>query len=69
MVKNKVNILVVGAGAVGLTLAAKLLKTKAVHVTLLENDIKRFSLLQQGNYIIDEPGMDEIFKSRRVRKK
>ena len=62
MVKNKANILVVGAGAVGLTLAAKLLKTKAVHVTLLENNIKRFSLLQQGNYIIDEPGMNETHK-------
>ena len=69
MVKNKVNILVVGAGAVGLTLAAKLLKTKAVHVTLLENNIKRFSLLQQGNYIIDEPGMNEIFKKRLKQKR
>ena len=53
----KSNILVIGGGFVGLTLAAKLLKTKSCHVTILENNPSRFLSLKNEKYYVDEPGL------------
>jgi nucleotide sugar dehydrogenase len=59
----KSNILVIGGGFVGLTVAAKLLKTKTCHVTILENDPGRFLSLKSGKYYVDEPGLHEILEA------
>jgi nucleotide sugar dehydrogenase len=59
----KRKILVVGGGFVGLTLTAKLLKTKSCHITILENDLSRFLSLKNGKYYVDEPGLHEILKT------
>jgi len=59
----KSNILVIGGGFVGLTLAAKLLKTKSCVVTILENDLSRFLSLKSGKYYVDEPGLHEILEA------
>lgn len=58
----KSNILVIGGGFVGLTLAAKLLKTKSCHVTILENNPSRFLSLKNEKYYVDEPGLHEILE-------
>jgi UDP-N-acetyl-D-mannosaminuronic acid dehydrogenase len=57
------NILVIGGGFVGLTLAAKLLKTKSCHVTILENNPSRFLSLKNEKYYVDEPGLHEILEA------
>lgn len=54
------NILIIGGGFVGLTLAAKLLKTNSCHVTILENNPSRYLFLMNRNYYVDEPGLHEI---------
>jgi len=59
----KTNILVIGGGFVGLTLSAKLLKTKSCHVTILENNPSRFLFLKNEKYYVDEPGLHEILKA------
>jgi nucleotide sugar dehydrogenase len=59
----KSNSLVIGGGFVGLTLAAKLLKTKSCHITILENDPSRFLSLKNGKYYVDEPGLNEILEA------
>jgi len=59
----RINVLVIGGGFVGLTLAAKLLKTNSCHVTIIENDSSRFSSLKNGKYHVDEPGLHEILKA------
>jgi len=59
----KSNILVIGGGFVGLTLAAKLLKTKSCHITILENDPNRYLSLKNGKYYVDEPGLHEILEA------
>jgi len=59
----KSNILVIGGGFVGLTLTAKLLKTKSSNVTILESDSSRFLSLKQEKYYVDEPGLHEILKA------
>jgi UDP-N-acetyl-D-mannosaminuronic acid dehydrogenase len=59
----KSNILVIGGGFVGLTLAAKLLKTKSCHVTILENNPSRFLSLKNEKYYVDEPGLHEILEA------
>jgi nucleotide sugar dehydrogenase len=59
----KSEILVIGGGFVGLTLAAKLLKTKSCHVTILENNPSRFLSLKNEKYYVDEPGLHEILEA------
>ena len=59
----KSNVLVIGGGFVGLTLAAKLLKTKSCRVTIIENDPSRFLSLKTGKYYVDEPGLHEILEA------
>ena len=59
----KSNILVIGGGFVGLTLAAKLLKTKSCHITILENNPSRFLSLKNEKYYVDEPGLHEILEA------
>lgn len=51
------KILIIGGGFVGLTLSAKMLKSKNVILTLLENDEKRLELLHEGKFPVDEPGL------------
>ena len=57
------NILIVGGGFVGLTLAAKLLKTKQHKVTVLEINPEKINNFYQEQYGIYEPGLDEILSS------
>ena len=56
------KILVVGGGFVGLTLTAKLLKTKSCRITIIENDPGRFLSLKTGKYYVEEPGLHEILQ-------
>jgi nucleotide sugar dehydrogenase len=58
--KSKINILIIGGGFVGLTLAAKLLKSKENFVTVLEINIEKTSNFKLRNYGIFEPGLDNI---------
>ena len=57
------NILIVGGGFVGLTLAAKLLNTKQHKVTVLEINPEKINNFYQEQYGIYEPGLDEILSS------
>ena len=57
------NILIVGGGFVGLTLAAKLLKTKQHKVTVLEINPEKINNFYHEQYGIYEPGLDEILSS------
>jgi nucleotide sugar dehydrogenase len=52
--------MIIGGGFVGLTLAAKLLKIKSCHVTIIENHESRFLSLRNGKYYVNEPGLHEI---------
>jgi len=57
------DILIIGGGFVGLTLAAKLLKTKSCHVTILENNPSRYLALKNEKYYVDEPGLHGILEA------
>jgi len=57
------NILIVGGGFVGLTLAAKLLKIKQHKVTVLEINNEKINNFYHQQYGIYEPGLDEILSS------
>ena len=57
------RILVVGGGFVGLTLTAKLLKSKENLVTVLENNVKKIDSLLAKNYGIFEPELDNILNT------
>ena len=61
MVIKKPSILIVGGGFVGLTLAAKLLKSEQTTVVILEQDQIKVDDYKNQNYRIYEPGLDEIF--------
>ena len=54
------KILVIGGGFVGLTLSAKLIKTKNTTVTVLEVDTNRLASLSSGNFHVNEPGLHSI---------
>lgn len=54
------KILVIGGGFVGLTLSAKLIKTKDTTVTVLEVDTSRLASLGSGNFYVNEPGLHSI---------
>ena len=54
------KILVIGGGFVGLTLSAKLLKMTDITLTVLEADTNRLSLLKNGKFYVDEPGLHSI---------
>jgi UDP-N-acetyl-D-mannosaminuronic acid dehydrogenase len=54
------KILVIGGGFVGLTLSAKLIKTKNTTVTVLEVDTDRLASLSSGNFYVNEPGLHSI---------
>lgn len=56
----KFEIIVVGGGFVGLTLAGKLLKFKNLRVTILETDQEKLRNLKNGSLGVYEPGLDEI---------
>jgi UDP-N-acetyl-D-mannosaminuronic acid dehydrogenase len=54
------KLLVIGGGFVGLTLSAKLIKTKNTTVTVLEVDTDRLTSLNSGNFYVNEPGLHSI---------
>ena len=58
--KPKTEVLIIGGGFVGLTLAGKLLKLDSTVVTILETDQERLMNLKNGNLGVYEPGLDEI---------
>ena len=60
---SKIEILVVGGGFVGLTLAAKLLKNSNTNLIVLENNLEKISKFRIKEYGIFEPGLDEAFNS------
>lgn len=62
MANNDTNppVLIVGAGYVGLTLAAHILKETPTPVILYDKDELKVSELSQGSYGVEEPGLDEI---------
>jgi NADH dehydrogenase FAD-containing subunit len=49
--KSKKNILIVGGGFVGLTLAAKLLKNKENYATVLETNLEKVNNFHVKNYV------------------
>ena len=63
------KILVIGGGFVGLTLSAKLLKATDTTLTVLETDTHRLSLLQGGNFYVNEPGLHSILLNANNQKK
>jgi UDP-N-acetyl-D-mannosaminuronic acid dehydrogenase len=60
---SKIEILVVGGGFVGLTLAAKLLQNSNTNLVVLENNLEKISKFRIKEYGIFEPGLDEAFNS------
>ena len=60
---SKIEILVVGGGFVGLTLAAKLLKNSNTNLIVLENNLEKISKFRIKEYGIFEPGLDEALNS------
>ena len=60
---SKIEILVVGGGFVGLTLAAKLLQNSNTNLIVLENNLEKISKFRIKEYGIFEPGLDEAFNS------
>ena len=60
---SKIEILVVGGGFVGLTLAAKLLKNSNTNLTILENNLEKITKFQNREYGIFEPGLDGSLNS------
>lgn len=65
---DKKNALILGGGFVGITLAAKLLKRKAVNVVIVENDFRKLERFKSQNYGVLEPGLDVIL-NKSVKKK
>lgn len=53
------NIGILGAGFVGLTLAGRLLESEKAYVFLLENDSERIFKLKSGHSYVHEPGLQE----------
>ena len=62
------KILVIGGGFVGLTLSAKLIKTKNTTVTVLEVDTNRLASLSSGNFHVNEPDLHSILLNAIVEK-
>jgi UDP-N-acetyl-D-mannosaminuronic acid dehydrogenase len=60
MLGRSKNILIVGGGFVGLTLAAKLLKSKKICITVLENNNQKILNFKRGKYGVFEPGLDRL---------
>jgi UDP-N-acetyl-D-mannosaminuronic acid dehydrogenase len=60
---SKIEILVVGGGFVGLTLAAKLLQNSNTNLIVLENNLEKISKFRIKEYGIFEPGLNEAFNS------
>ncbi len=56
------KIVIIGGGFVGLTLAAKLLKTVTTDITILEKNLDKLVKFENGMYGIYEPGLDEIIQ-------
>ena len=63
MIAKNPNILIVGGGFVGLTLAAKLLKNESTRIVILEQSQTKIYDFKNQNYRIYEPGLDEIFNN------
>jgi nucleotide sugar dehydrogenase len=61
MIAKNSNILIVGGGFVGLTLAAKLLKNESARIVILEQSQTKVYDFKNQNYRIYEPGLDQIF--------
>jgi UDP-N-acetyl-D-mannosaminuronic acid dehydrogenase len=57
---DKHNILILGGGFVGITLAAKLLKKKSINVVIVESDDRKLERFKSQNYGVFEPGLDVI---------
>ena len=57
------RILIIGGGFVGLTLAAKLLKSKETFVTVLEINVEKVDSFLDKNYGIFEPELDDILNT------
>ena len=57
------RILIVGGGFVGLTLSAKLLKSKESSVTVLENNVEKVEGFLVKNYGIFEPELDDLLNT------
>lgn len=62
---TNLKILVVGGGFVGITLAAKLLKTENVSVTVLESSKIKLKLFDLNYFEVNEPGLSEILVNSR----
>lgn len=58
--KPTTRIGIVGGGFVGITLAARLLKDKNLHVTVFDEDPFKVENFKIHNYLVDEPGLQKI---------
>lgn len=56
------KIAILGGGFVGITLAARLLKVKNVHVTVFENDEIKSQSFRKNDFLVSEPGLSEVLK-------
>ena len=57
---SSVKIAVIGGGFVGITLAARLLDVENIHVTVFDQDPIKIEYFKTHNYLVDEPGLQEI---------
>jgi UDP-N-acetyl-D-mannosaminuronic acid dehydrogenase len=63
-VENNISsrkILIVGGGFVGLTLAAKLLKSEGIFVTIIEKNLSKLHGFRNKFFGIYEPGLEQLF--------
>ena len=58
--KPNVKIAVIGGGFVGITLAARLLEVENLHITVFDDDPAKIENFKANNYLVDEPGLQEI---------
>ena len=57
---SSVKIAIIGGGFVGITLAARLLDVENIHVTVFDQDPIKIEYFKTHNYLVDEPGLQEI---------
>ena len=63
MDSNKNTCIIVGGGFVGLTLTARLLKSKKVSVVLIDSDLNKIINFNKKFFGVNEPGLNEVLSA------
>lgn len=63
MGSNKNTCIIVGGGFVGLTLTARLLKSKKVSVVLIDSDLNKIINFNKKFFGVNEPGLNEVLSA------